>query len=600
MVSNNPRGFFLLTSLFILFAASVFLTGPVFALTIDAFDGDGGTASSGPPAFTNISHASAVGGMRELMTDRLSGSLNVRVDVLLGLLSHSQNVGVTGQSHVIWDGISDNTIFSGDGLAGIDFTQDGGTAIKITSTDTDHPLALTVTVYDASSPTGQKFSEYTLNLSGADPLILIPFSSFTQGAGATGPADFTNVGAVKLFIFGNNAKTDFDMNWIGTNGTCVDVPVNGVVIDDCGFCIGDPNYNAPRDACGFCVGDPNYNQPKDVCGFCIGSANYNQPKDSCGFCIGDPNYNQPKDSCGFCIGDANYNAPTDGCGFCINDPNYNQAVDSCGLCVGDPNYGKALDDCGVCFGNNKDIDDCGVCKGTNGDKDVCGICGGDGTSCLDCKGEPFGTATTDACGICEGDGSSCLDCSNLPFGTATVDRCGVCDGDGNSCLNCNVNSLEALLVAMGEKSLDQKRNNLTCLKGLGSGQRSFKKATKNRTVELYNQLLALIGTFPLSVTQCDNTEFCEKLDVNLASVPTYGETSKEIFKLTKKIVRKLRGAHKDGVCESTAAQCKLNAQRRNREFRRCVKTARTLYRENKGLPEGGLPSFETVCQGTPT
>lgn len=39
--------------------------------------------------------------------------------------------------------------------------------------------------------------------------------------------------------------------------------------------------------------------------------------------------------------------------------------------------------------------------------DQCGLCGGDGTTCLDCLGQPNGTAHPDACGICNGDGSSC-------------------------------------------------------------------------------------------------------------------------------------------------------------------------------------------------
>ena len=32
--------------------------------------------------------------------------------------------------------------------------------------------------------------------------------------------------------------------------------------------------------------------------------------------------------------------------------------------------------------------------------DVCGMCGGNGTSCLDCNGDPFGTKIIDFCGVC--------------------------------------------------------------------------------------------------------------------------------------------------------------------------------------------------------
>jgi hypothetical protein len=70
--------------------------------------------------------------------------------------------------------------------------------------------------------------------------------------------------------------------------------------------------------------------------------------------------------------------------------------------------------------------------------DACGIADGDGTSCLDCAGTPFGSAVPDNCGICGGDGSSCaLDCNGVPGGSAKVDPCGVCGGDGALCTDCN-------------------------------------------------------------------------------------------------------------------------------------------------------------------
>ncbi len=33
-------------------------------------------------------------------------------------------------------------------------------------------------------------------------------------------------------------------------------------------------------------------------------------------------------------------------------------------------------------------------------EDVCGECDGDGTSCVDCAGVPFGTKKVDLCGDC--------------------------------------------------------------------------------------------------------------------------------------------------------------------------------------------------------
>ncbi len=42
--------------------------------------------------------------------------------------------------------------------------------------------------------------------------------------------------------------------------------------------------------------------------------------------------------------------------------------------------------------------------------DICNVCGGNGTSCLDCNGVPFGKSSVDSCGICGGDDSTC--CNN--------------------------------------------------------------------------------------------------------------------------------------------------------------------------------------------
>ena len=71
--------------------------------------------------------------------------------------------------------------------------------------------------------------------------------------------------------------------------------------------------------------------------------------------------------------------------------------------------------------------------------DVCDICGGDGQSCLDCKGVPFGKTAYDCCDVCGGDMSTCADCMGVCHGTAEADDCGVCMGDGTSCLDCNSN-----------------------------------------------------------------------------------------------------------------------------------------------------------------
>ena len=63
--------------------------------------------------------------------------------------------------------------------------------------------------------------------------------------------------------------------------------------------------------------------------------------------------------------------------------------------------------------------------------DICNECNGDGTSCLDCFGEPNGSATLDDCNVCNGGNLSCTDCNGDPNGIAVTDNCGDCVG-GNS------------------------------------------------------------------------------------------------------------------------------------------------------------------------
>ena len=106
------------------------------------------------------------------------------------------------------------------------------------------------------------------------------------------------------------------------------------------------------------------------------------------------------------------------CLDCDGVVNGNKVVDQCGHCGGD---GTSCEDlCGVPYGNN----DCLDCDGVpNGNKvvDQCGHCGGDGTSC------------EDQCGVPNGD-NSCLDCDGVPNGNKVVDQCGHCGGDGSSCM----------------------------------------------------------------------------------------------------------------------------------------------------------------------
>lgn len=202
----------------------------------------------------------ALGGIRTVQADWLSGPLELRVETKLGFLNHSQDAGVAGQSRIVWDGNKDgnNTTIEPAGLSvngmGIDLTKDGGTAFEIEIERLDpHPISLTFLVYDAASPSGKRVSFRTENLVG--PLtkfkLTVPFSSFQKDPFSLAPASFANVGAIQLLLDGQAPDTDLAVSKLRTNGLCTHVPVNGFILDECGVCNGD------NTSCSDCLNVPN-------------------------------------------------------------------------------------------------------------------------------------------------------------------------------------------------------------------------------------------------------------------------------------------------------------------------------------------------------
>src|SRR5688572_22916136 len=68
------------------------------ALTIDTFDGASKAEATQPsvPSFSVFSSSNSIGGHRTLSVTKISGDLGIRLETFLGVLSHSQDAGVTG------------------------------------------------------------------------------------------------------------------------------------------------------------------------------------------------------------------------------------------------------------------------------------------------------------------------------------------------------------------------------------------------------------------------------------------------------------------------------------------------------------------------
>jgi len=113
---------------------------------------------------------------------------------------------------------------------------------------------------------------------------------------------------------------------------------------------------------------------------------------------------------------------------------------SCVDCKGVPFGTSVVDICATCGGGVTIVNDCPWdCFGTpNGTLlyDACDVCDGDGTTCRDCAGRANGPAVYDACDVCNGNGLSCIDCFGVFGGSATYDACDVCDGDASTCRDC--------------------------------------------------------------------------------------------------------------------------------------------------------------------
>lgn len=298
------------------------------AITIDAFEGAAQVQASTPGVVSNVfSGTQIIGGTRTIAVEKLAGPSSVELEIVAGVLNHSQGAFTTGISTLTWDGDSEPNTIAYNGLGSLDFTRDNGDAMKIDGVYFDYAnsqnLILEVKVFDGSDNTGATFATATVTL---DHLInnenfSIPFANFIP----TGGFSFTRVGAIQLRIPGLTPAFDLSIDSISTNGGCTHAPASGSTIkDDCGVCNGN---NESKDECGVCFGN---NAAKDNCGVCFGN---NVNVDDCGICFGN---NTTKDVCGICGGNGT----------------------SCLDCAGVPNGVATRDDCGVCAGDGSSCRQC--------------------------------------------------------------------------------------------------------------------------------------------------------------------------------------------------------------------------------------------------
>ena len=321
----------------VILGASIF-GATASAITIDEFT-NGQYLESTAAAPLNSSVTSlipVIGGYRKFRTHVTlpfpAGLAKVSLEAVSGFLAHSQSSGARGSSTAIWDGSPLTLSTKSNGLPSIDFFQDLGTRIIIDSISFDAgigglPINFSLKVYDASDPSGNKYSIATKVISatftnGIEFLYTSSLNDFLVH-GPNGSADFSKVGAIELFIDGtNDPAMDIELGDLKTDGYCEELPdAFGRVVDECGVCKGD------NSSCAGCDGIPNSGVIFDGCGVCGGNGS------TCGGCDG---FGGSQDLCGVCNGDNST------CLDCSGEPLGLALVDQCGLCQGD---GKSCVEC---------------------------------------------------------------------------------------------------------------------------------------------------------------------------------------------------------------------------------------------------------------
>jgi hypothetical protein len=191
-------------------------------LTVDSFDVNQFDQVFGP-ANTNTTSASGagiLGGTRDMTVTTTAGLPFQRLQAeanlgSTGFFSHSQDSTIIGSTLLEYDGGSVG--FNPTGLGGIDVTNGGLVdQIGIRVAVDDLPVDIKLTAFSSATD----FSEFTLSLPGGiftDTDFFINFASFAV-AGGSG-ADFTNLGALQVFIDGQIQGTDLIFDFLSSGQT---------------------------------------------------------------------------------------------------------------------------------------------------------------------------------------------------------------------------------------------------------------------------------------------------------------------------------------------------------------------------------------------
>ena len=201
----------------VLLAVGVILAA---AVMVDSFDTGSQSLSATAPG-TDSNYVSAPGALGSERDVRITAGGQTGRQATFDVLTAQSRATLSTQSlatsYVVieWDGVDNDPDNLNYNLTGADRDlTDGGTndGFHLLILFDDLPASIILKVYTDAS----HWSQYTLNLPGGITSATdyyIPFSSFSTGGGASGPANFSDVGAVVLEIDGtSNAGLDLDLD----------------------------------------------------------------------------------------------------------------------------------------------------------------------------------------------------------------------------------------------------------------------------------------------------------------------------------------------------------------------------------------------------
>ncbi|MBU1188141.1 MAG: DUF11 domain-containing protein, partial [Gammaproteobacteria bacterium] len=231
------------TQVTLLLAALLLLTAPLSqAVIIDSFDtaqppvvlqapGDLGVTQGSTQAA-----AEALGGNRNYRLTLTGGTLGTQARAFVGggLYNHVQDPQATARSLLVYDGSNDPLTTNTNGLGGADLT-DAGTsnAVEVRVVFADQGAVLRMVVH--SGPNNRSQHELAVTTTATEQIFIVPFTDFTTAAGAAGPADFSNVGAVTVEVDGTlTAALDVQLDLLQTRATLVAEKAAALLVDNNG------------------------------------------------------------------------------------------------------------------------------------------------------------------------------------------------------------------------------------------------------------------------------------------------------------------------------------------------------------------------------